>query len=1204
MRKLKRFTAVVLSAAMVFSMSAFQSLATDTELGAKIAAEMTAEESESTAADETAAETTDEPVKTEAPAKAEEPEVAAAKTEEGKTQEAEEENGIAVQDADTFITSIGTLAELQEFVNNVNVTGHDYSGENVVLTNDIDASSINWTPIGDPDRKSNSYQDPSKITKVFRGTFDGQGHTITLNAVDTGFNSYIALFRSNFGTIKNVTVDGSIIGSTNIAGIAVTNWGTIENCVNKASITSNKLTGTTGYASGICVYDVQDTDGKLDQISIKNCRNEGTITGACGAAGILYWMKSKNGLVSGCVNTGTLSLQSEYTGHAAGICARAKTGTVENCYNTGAITGTTNDSYNTYYTAGIIGQDEGGSSGITVKNCFNAGTITSPTYKSGKGHRYTGGIIGRKYTNNYSNNYSLSGSVDYAKPNETNETNITGVTKTEAEMKSEAFATSLGDAYSYNADGYPTLAWEKVEDGPKEYPSVIKTADDLKLFAEGITTGEKNYDGETVTLENDIDVNADTWTPIGVADSDSNIFKGTLDGQGHTITIKVEGSEDYAALFRVNAGTIKNLTVAGSVSGKDYVAGIAAKNSGTISGCTNEAAIKASDEATGYAGGIAAVQDKNCLIEKCVNNGSVTGGDVAGIVSVITQTKVYNCMNTGAVTGSVNAGGLVGYVKDAYDYTERSEVYGCYNLGTVTGTSETGYVGGLAAYLGSSNRIWYAYNAGTVTSPSAKHGGCEGQESGFTKAIYWLDSTSDKQGSNINLSSTKKDDKAMRQSNFVTSLNDNGKATYYKANPKNGYPLLLWQESNGTEQEAVEYIKEIGSVEDMKKFVETVNNGDHDYTGETVVLTKDIDFSNEKWTPIGESTSEYYFSAGNTKTKEFWGTFDGQGHTVTLNYNSDEKNVAMFRTNHSVIKNLTVAGSVTGKEIVAGIAAVNAGTIENCTNKAAVTATAASGSAGGICAITPKGQDVKNEFAVKDCSNYGTITGQRAAGIVGYLWAEVNTISGGFNAGIINGKSGAAGICGGITGSGATSTVVIKDSYNVGTIKADGDKYAQAGGISTCGLEGVTMTNCYNAGKVTGTGYTGAICGQKIGGTYDNNYYLKGTAEGAESKGTTSGTVLTRSEMSTNEFAEELGSAYKFNAKGLPLLTRQTENGTEGFLPGDVNGDGKVDDADAMKLMEKIAAEEAMDPLVDDIDGDGALTNADVYALLNLIDAQ
>ena len=73
--------------------------------------------------------------------------------------------------------------------------------------------------------------------------------------------------------------------------------------------------------------------------------------------------------------------------------------------------------------------------------------------------------------------------------------------------------------------------------------------------------------------------------------------------------------------------------------------------------------------------------------------------------------------------------------------------------------------------------------------------------------------------------------------------------------------------------------------------------------------------------------------------------------------------------------------------------------------------------------------------------------------------------------------------------------------------------------------------------------------------------------------------VLTRSEMSTNEFAEELGSAYKFNAKGLPLLTRQTENGTEGFLPGDVNGDGKVDDADAMKLMEKIAAEEAMDPL-------------------------
>ena len=72
MRKLKRLTAVALSAAMIFSMSAFQSRATDTELGVKSAAEETAEESESTT-EEAEVETTKETEEIETPAETEEP---------------------------------------------------------------------------------------------------------------------------------------------------------------------------------------------------------------------------------------------------------------------------------------------------------------------------------------------------------------------------------------------------------------------------------------------------------------------------------------------------------------------------------------------------------------------------------------------------------------------------------------------------------------------------------------------------------------------------------------------------------------------------------------------------------------------------------------------------------------------------------------------------------------------------------------------------------------------------------------------------------------------------------------------------------------------------------------------------------------------------------------------------------------------------
>ncbi|MBP3671467.1 MAG: hypothetical protein J6J06_05845, partial [Bacteroidaceae bacterium] len=82
-------------------------------------------------------------------------------------------------------------------------------------------------------------------------------------------------------------------------------------------------------------------------------------------------------------------------------------------------------------------------------------------------------------------------------------------------------------------------------------------------------------EGYTVSLECDIDLNNKAWTPIGVAGA---VFKGTFDGNGHTIknlnvdvTDKMVGDKPYSAgLFGSVRGTVKNLNIEKAVIKGNY----------------------------------------------------------------------------------------------------------------------------------------------------------------------------------------------------------------------------------------------------------------------------------------------------------------------------------------------------------------------------------------------------------------------------------------------------------------------------------------------------------------------------------------------------------------------------------------------------------------------------------------------------------
>ena len=214
--------------------------------------------------------------------------------------------------ADPYI--IATAADLYEFAIKVN------EGDNTacaVLTADITLLiDTNWTPIGND---SNQY----------KGTFDGDGHTITGLKVDIQSDNtiYAGLFGclGAGGTIKNVSLEDSKI-----------------TCSSSGYI----------HVGGVC--------GLNDYGTIENCYNTGEVSG-----------------------TGTSSYGYVYAG---GVCGR-NTGTIQNCYNTGKVSSTSE--YGFVYAGGVCGCNDG-----TIQNCYflfgtadkavsiNSGTVDNVEEKS------------------------------------------------------------------------------------------------------------------------------------------------------------------------------------------------------------------------------------------------------------------------------------------------------------------------------------------------------------------------------------------------------------------------------------------------------------------------------------------------------------------------------------------------------------------------------------------------------------------------------------------------------------------------------------------------------------------------------------------------------------------------------------------------------------------------------------------------------
>lgn len=195
---------------------------------------------------------------------------------------------------------------------------------------------------------------------AFFGTLDGNGKTITVDIQIAepadAFSTSGALFSQMSGTVKNLTLSGSV-SANRVAGIAVSNYGSIIGCTNNATITATTTREMSGlnYASAAGIAFTSAGQ-------ITNCTNNGAVSA----------------VYEGAVNTTYYSTVS-----AAGITTKQTGGKIENCINNGIITSGTDqkariDNRITYKAAGITTE---AISGAMVIGCTNRANVSSFAYR-------------------------------------------------------------------------------------------------------------------------------------------------------------------------------------------------------------------------------------------------------------------------------------------------------------------------------------------------------------------------------------------------------------------------------------------------------------------------------------------------------------------------------------------------------------------------------------------------------------------------------------------------------------------------------------------------------------------------------------------------------------------------------------------------------------------------------------------------------
>lgn len=260
-------------------------------------------------------------------------------------------------------------------------------------------------------------------------------------------------------------------------------------------------------------------------------------------------------------------------------------------------------------------------------------------------------------------------------------------------------------------------------------------------------------------------------------------FRGTFDGDGHTVTLKLEDySSGNAGLFAEtgSGATIENVVIDADITanvGSSYgVAGLIGKVSGTT-------------------------KVKNCgVYGKIENTISGKAAYTAGLIAYVnSKTTVENCYSTATVSTSNSyptnvTGGLIGYSYDTLTLTN------CYVRGTVSNAKGLAKTGGLVGHLKNSNsykaQLNNCYAAASVSSGGYAVAYLDGNYTTFSNCYYDADLIGSAKVDTLDGLTAKTSDELEALATPPAGALAGALGGGFLADKRNingGYPILSWQ---------------------------------------------------------------------------------------------------------------------------------------------------------------------------------------------------------------------------------------------------------------------------------------------------------------------------------------------------------------------------------------------------------------------------
>ena len=726
---------------------------------------------------------------------------------------------------------------------------------------------------------------------LYSGTFDGQGHTLTINW-NTGTRVRVAPFQSvENTTIKNLHVKGEIKSKGDgLTGLINDVYGTttISGCIIEVNLKAKTILA--GMVRRVISYA---------KLTITDCIVKGdfTVTKKGGKISGFVCRQYGNCTLNNCLYLGTNNANNNESYTFAGDNTEVK-----NCYYLnacGKAQGTKitdeqlkNGAVAYKLQAGRTENVWGQTLGTDLEPLPTTDDATKRVYEVK--FTYNGEVKAMRYA---TNGQSIHGGLPTFTAKD-----LLGTGYNPHHYYAIAFEGGFNASTPVNADQTVAVTFNK-----KDYYE-IASKEDWKAFCDIVGSGQNTVDAK---LTQDVDLGGDI-AKVGTANKP---YAGTFDGQNHTLKIDWNsGNETDIAPFKsVEGATIKNLRTEGEInSNTHFLSGLICNVYGTttISGCVSAVNITSSYNEGGC--------DAAGMIECVWNNANVT---------------ITDCVVKGKFHATTEQGQryMAGFVRDQYApctltnclYAGTNNASGGYTFAPTNATIKNCY------YLNTCGEA-----QGTqVTAEQLKNGEVAHKLQGTREETVWGQVL----GTDTIPQPTAEAAKRVYEVKFV--YNGEVKATRYANydgnvgtlptpqeilgvayNTANTYKLVfaddfyaeypIYADRTVAVDVIVNNMCEIATKEDWKKFGDFVRSGEGKLNAR---LTADIDLGGDILKIGSESTG-------------YSGTFDGQGHTITIDWNGNGGGyIALFpKVTDATIKNLRVTGKMTSDSESLGVFAFEA----------------------------------------------------------------------------------------------------------------------------------------------------------------------------------------------------------------------------------------------------------------------------------------